>query len=353
MRIFKIALSLLLVAIVLVGAWLAKLRFDSPDLSRFDRYVLPVAPATGDFTDSDAAVTERVTVTFLGVSTVLISDGETNLMTDGFFSRPPGILRLGLAGAEVESDKGRIAAALDAAGVFDLAAVIAVHSHYDHAMDSPFVAELTDAVLVGSESTANVGRGWGLDEARILVPEPGQPLRFGAFTVTLIESRHYPLPFGESLLDKPIVEPLVQPASIFEYLEGGSFSVLVEHKIGSILIQGSAGFIPGALEGREADVVLLGIGGLGRADIEFRSDYYREIVEAVGARRVAPIHWDDFTRPLSRELVPTPRLLDDVAATMDWLAERTSAAGAELIMLPVLDKALLFESVAPETSRDE
>ncbi len=352
MRILKIAVSLLIVAVLVGGAWLAKLRFDSPDLSEFDRFLLPVVPAIRDSSDNNAAA-DRVTVTFLGVSTVLLSDGETNLMTDGFFSRPPGILRMGVAGAKVESDKGRIAAALDAAGVFDLAAVITVHSHYDHAMDSPFVAELTDAILVGSESTANVGRGWGLDEERILVPQPEQPIQFGEFTVTLIDSRHYPLPFGESLLDKPIDEPLIQPASIFEYLEGKSFSVLVEHPLGSILIQGSAGFVPGALENREADVVLLGIGGLGRAGVDYRNDYYREIVEAVGASRVAPIHWDDFTRPLSRELVPTPRLLDDVAATMDWLAERTSAAGVELIMLPVLDKALIFESVAPETSRDE
>lgn len=352
MRILKIAVSLLLVAILVGGAWLVKLRFDSPDLSEFDRFMLPVTPVTRDSSNSNAAA-DRVTVTFLGVSTVLLSDGETNLMTDGFFSRPPGILRMGVAGAEVESDKGRIAAALDAAGVFDLAAVITVHSHYDHAMDSPFVAELTDAILVGSESTANVGRGWGLDEERILVPQPEQPIQFGKFTVTLIESRHYPLPFGESLLDKPIEKPLIQPASIFEYLEGESFSVLVEHPLGSILIQGSAGFVPGALENREADVVLLGVGGLGRADVDYRNDYYREIVEAVGARRVAPIHWDDFTLPLDRELVPSPLLLDDVPATMKWLAERASTTGVEFVMLPVLDKALLFEGVPVTASSDE
>lgn len=340
-KLFIIVL-LLLIAACGLGAWLVKLRFDYPDLSPYDGYRLaqtePAAAA--------GPAPPRVTATFLGVSTVLLSDGETSLMTDGFFTRPASMLRLVIAEAKIEPDKGLIAAALDEAGVMDLAAVITVHSHYDHAMDAPFVAEITEAVLVGSESTANIGRGWGLPENRIVVPASGEKLEFGKFTVTLIESRHFPLRFGKSLLGKSIDEPLVPPASVLEYLEGGSYSVLVRHPLGSVLIQGSAGYIEGALEGYRADVVMLGIGALGPSKREYKDAYYRETVEAVGATRVIPIHWDDFTFPLSRPLRPSSRLFDDVPASLDFLVERTRIGDVELAILPVFEKVVLFEGTA-------
>ena len=63
-----------------------------------------------------------------------------------------------------------------------------------------------------------------------------------------------------------------------------------------MLVQGSAGFLPGGYRSERADVVFLGVGGLGRKEPAYRERYLREVVDAVGARRVVPIHWDDFTR---------------------------------------------------------
>ncbi len=72
----------LLVAILLLLAsgagWVAYRLKDHPSLEPFVDYVL----AAGELEPG------AVRVTFLGVSTVLISDGETALLTDGFFSRP-------------------------------------------------------------------------------------------------------------------------------------------------------------------------------------------------------------------------------------------------------------------------
>jgi hypothetical protein len=47
--------------------------------------------------------------------------------------------------------------------------------------------------------------------------------------------------------------------------------------------------------------------------------YLAETVGAVGARRLIPTHWDDFTQPLDERLTPMPlavrldRFFDDVA----------------------------------------
>ena len=91
------------------------------------------------------------------------------------------------------------------------------------------------------------------------------------------------------------------PARYADYRQGGTYSILVEHPQGRVLHHGSAGFVPGALKGRQADVVFLGV-----ALIDDLPAYLGEVVGAVGARRVVPIHWDDFTRPLDQPLQPMP-----------------------------------------------
>ncbi len=75
-----------------------------------------------------------VTVRFTGTSTLLFSDGDTQWMVDGWFSRP-GPLQLLLG--DIAPDLEAIERGLANNDIEQLAAVIPVHSHYDHAMDSP------------------------------------------------------------------------------------------------------------------------------------------------------------------------------------------------------------------------
>ena len=315
----KRALLFVLLLVAATTGWIVFRLNDRPSLAPYTRYVLPAREP----------MPPGVSVTFLGVSTILIRDGETALLTDGFFSRPP-LARVALG--KVEPDREVIARCLERAGIDRLAAIFVVHSHYDHAMDAPEVAQRTGALLVGSESTANVGRGWGLDEARLKVPRSGEPMRFGNFVVTLIRSKHFP--HGRAMGE--IAEPLVPPARAMAYREGGSYSVHVTHPEGDLLIHSSAGWAPDALAGYRADVVLLGIGLLGTRDRGYRQAYFREIVEAVGARRIIPIHYDDFTRPLDQPLLALPAFFDDVGASLRFLIEQVDGRpDLEFALLPV------------------
>jgi L-ascorbate metabolism protein UlaG (beta-lactamase superfamily) len=262
-------------------------------------------------------------VTFLGVSTLLFDDGQTAILLDGFFTRPNS-RQLFLE--KISPDKTIIKNSLRRAGIDKLAAVIVNHSHYDHAMDAPEVALQTDAVLVGSESTANVGRGWGLPEARIAVRQPNDILTFGRFTVTLLQSRHVPSYF----VGGDITAPLVPPVRASAYLEGVSFAVLIEHDGRRLLINASAGFVAGALAGRRADAVFLGIGQLGKQSPSYMAEYWREMVTASGARRVFPIHWDDFTRPIDQPLRPMPILLDDMNTSLKFLTAEGEKSGVDV-----------------------
>src|SRR5690349_9609955 len=118
-------------------AGMALPRLGRPSLEPYaDRFDVPVA-------DGPASVT------FLGVATLLIDDGETQVLTDAFFSRP-GLVRVGLR--TIAPDLQRIDACLTRAGATRVAAVAPVHSHFDHALDAAAVAERTGALLVGGSS---------------------------------------------------------------------------------------------------------------------------------------------------------------------------------------------------------
>src|ERR1700748_1384537 len=115
-----------------------RLKLGRPDLGQY-AHRFDVPPATGP-----------LGVTFLGVASLLLDDGETAVMTDGFFSRP-SLAKVALG--KIAPDPARSAAAVSRPSVDRLPAVLPVHTHYDHAMDSAVVADRTGADLVGGEST--------------------------------------------------------------------------------------------------------------------------------------------------------------------------------------------------------
>lgn len=59
-------------------------------------------------------------------------------------------------------------------GITELDDILMVHSHLDHAMDAPEVANIIGASVYGSESTTNISRRWGLSENQIKLIQDGQ-----------------------------------------------------------------------------------------------------------------------------------------------------------------------------------
>jgi L-ascorbate metabolism protein UlaG (beta-lactamase superfamily) len=315
-------LGVVLVGLLGLGAaafaWIWSVRPGLPEYTAH-RYV--AAPTAG-----------ALTATWFGVTAVLLSDGAHALFVDPFFTRPPGVLPL-LRNRAITPDEALIASSLQRAGVAKIDAVLVSHSHFDHAMDAGVVARLTGARLLGSASTANIGRGAGLPETQLHVARSGEPIEAGSFRITFVESRHAGATGGAPTGD--ITEPLRPPAAYGDYRQGGTYSILVEHAQGRVLLHGSAGFVPGLLKLRRADVVFLGI-----AIIPDLATYLAEVVDAVGARRVVPTHWDDFTRPLSEPLAPFPLMVDldgffeDTARLRPELALQTLELGVPVALFP-------------------
>ena len=286
-------------------------------------------------TDADlSAPPGSLNITWLGTATVLISDGETSLLSDGFFSRPSLI---SLACGPIEPNRKRIEQALAEYGIDSLDAVMVLHSHYDHAMDAPVVAQQTGALLMGSSSSANVARGLGLPEQQIRTVTAGEPIRIGAFKVTFLVSDHVP---QNALIDqatgmnKPITEPLTPPAWVHQWKEGESWAVMVEHDQGKILLQGSAGYRSDQLAGYQADLAMVSSVGLFRQNEQFQQEYFHETVSATGAETVVPIHWDDFFTPLTgQDTPPLPWLIEHLNGSFQSLSEPARKTGVRFMVV--------------------
>ncbi len=165
----------------------------------------------------------------LGNTNVLISDGHHSILVDGFFTRAC-LLRsiLGKAPSLEEIKK-----ALAIANVPDaLDAIIVSHSHFDHAMDAPLVATLTDADLIGSSSTKWIAAGFNqyrnrpvdfnIAEKFQLISEKGGSWSNDTFEVKLYAGEHGPAAFkwAAKLLGGLIEKPIKPPASLVKYKEG-------------------------------------------------------------------------------------------------------------------------------------
>ncbi len=300
-------------------AWIAYRLDDRPSLEALQ--IPTVSPR--------AASSAHMSITFTGVATVIIDDGQTILMTDGFFSRP-SFLRV--LATPIGPDETLINRGLSATGLSQnlqrIAAIIPVHSHYDHAMDAPVIVKKTKAVLLGSASSLNIARGQGVSDSQLQQVVLNKPYQFGAFSVTMYPSHHAPTGFTGGTVDRP----LTTPAHALRYKEGDSYAVLITHGTDRILINGSAGFVPGALKGVQADVVLLGIGTLGKLPADYQRQYWSEVVEQTGAKVVIPIHWDDFVIDTPGQLLPLPRLIDNVDQSLQTLSGFAKASHVKLQM---------------------
>ena len=292
-----------------------RLKLGRPDIARYsDRFDVP------------AAGPGALSVTWLGVATLLLDDGSSALMTDGYFSRP-GLARV--AAGKVSPSPARVDGCLARAKVSRLEAVIPVHTHIDHVLDSALVADRTGAQLVGGESAANVGRGYGLPEDRLVVAACGEPIALGAYDVTLVESHHCPPDRFPGVINAPLIPP-VQGVGV--PLRG----VVVD--AGAPPAVGPAAADPGQRRFRQAarwpatapTPSTCPSASWACSRRPYLIDYWTETVRAVGARRVILIHWDDFFRPLSKPLRALPYAGDDLDVSIRILDELAAQDGVAL-----------------------
>lgn len=336
----KLARLLVALLIALTGTLLTVIAAFSvrPDIS-----ALPSAPAS--LTEPQPG---SLRIQWLGTSSLLISDGQTRVLTDAYFSR---IDKLSSVTRPMAPDVARIDAALKASNIEKLDVIPVLHSHFDHVLDSPWVAMRTGADLAGSESSLNVGRGAGMSEQKMKRAIPGEPMRYGKFEIIFLLSDHVPQAEWIDRLtgmNETIDAPLSPPAPIDAWKEAESYTLLVRHPYGDVLIQGSAGFVEGQLDGYKADIAFVSSVGLSRQPQGYVPEYVRNTVGATGAGTVIPIHWDDFFVELDADTPALPRVMEDLHASFGLLNDELEKLGTTLTYMRPTET--IYFSKSPEQS---
>ena len=262
-------------------------------------------------------------ITFFGTTTLLFDDGKDQILFDAHFTRPSLVKYV--VGAKVKTNTRLCDKLISSHHIDRLKAIFISHTHHDHVMDAPYVAKRCGAVIYGSSSARNVAIGGGVPEDRTEVFRHGSEYSIGGYKIRILKSLHSKPTKLNDDLGVPIEEPLVQPASLRDYKEGGSYDFYVEHGGKRILIRPSFNYIEGQLDGIQADVLFLGVAGLAKADEAMETTFFAETVEKTNARLVIPVHWDNFFAPLEKPVDEMPELIEKTEYVFFKLAKYCEA----------------------------
>lgn len=278
-----------------------------------------------------AAADERVTLRWLGVAGFAIAEGDTVLLHDPYLSRP-GLWRL--LTAWYEPDESVLAPLLGpgspAPELARAQAILIGHSHFDHLGDAPWIAQQSGAQVIGSQTTVQIARAYGLPEAQAVRADPGATLRFGPFSVRVVESRHAHVLLGRVPLEGTLEAQPEAPLHALSFVLGDARWYLVTHEPSGmrILLTSSANRHAPALaalraEGITVDVLLAATQGRD-------ADFARELVAALRPRVVVPHHYESFFEALDSPDAATPSDPEDLAAFEQELAAAAAAEGVAM-----------------------
>lgn len=220
-----------------------------------------------------------ITLTYLGVAGWQLDSGDTTILTDPYFSRPADL------DGPMVSDPAAVAAHAPAKA----ALIVIGHSHVDHLLDAPAVAQRTGATLLGSASTVNVGRASGLPDTQLIAVRGGEDYAFDGYSVRVIPSLHSAIG-DKHLFGAPIAPGPTLPMRFDDYGEGGTFAYLVRIGGHQVLFLSTANFIEREVDGLRPDVAVVATGLR-----EHVFDYTCRLMRALGhPPLVYANHFDDW-----------------------------------------------------------
>jgi L-ascorbate metabolism protein UlaG (beta-lactamase superfamily) len=278
-----------------------------------------------------APASGAVTVRWLGVAGFSIQAGGTTLLFDPYLSRP-SLWRTLLWRYRPDTERlARLTGPGSPAPELASAELLLIgHSHFDHLGDAPWLAGRSGALLVGSETTVAIARGYGLPEARTRRADPGARLREGPFEIRVVESRHAPVLFGRVPLEGEVRTPPKAPIHALSFVLGDARGYLVTHRPTGlrVYVLSSADRHLPALEalreeGVEVDLLLPAMRGRD-------AGFARDLVRTLRPHRIVPHHFDDFFRGLDDPDAAAPADPEDLAAFESELRAAGEAAGVAL-----------------------
>jgi L-ascorbate metabolism protein UlaG (beta-lactamase superfamily) len=304
----------------MVNGWLRWLAFALTAL---------VAPATQG--QQNAAQPTQVILKYLGTAGWEITDGTTTVLIDPYLSRingpaPPG----GGSGHPIASDTRRAYKWTDVATA-DIAAidahiqradfVLVTHTHYDHIFDVPYIAVKTRAVVIGTESTENVMRAYGVPEEQLITVRGGEDYQFAGFSLRVIPSIHSSLDHKHYFSSATAPRGMKAPLTLEQmHPEGGTLAYLIRLSGHQILAFGGMNYIEREIAGLEPDVVLMGAGASRKEIYDYSGRLMRDLHYPT---LVLPTHWDNFLLPFEASQQPALEALQSFVREIAVASPRT------------------------------
>ncbi|MEO8976386.1 MAG: MBL fold metallo-hydrolase, partial [Casimicrobiaceae bacterium] len=156
-----------------------------------------IEKATRSRRDHTVRRKRKLRLTHFGAAAWRITDGETTLYVDPYFSRLRTVKVFGTTFPAPSDDPRPIYGYDDLLPsdtstidqhVKDANFILISHSHFNHCMDMPYIAKKTGATVIGSESTANLARASGVPNRQIVPVKGGEDYEFATVSIKVIPS---------------------------------------------------------------------------------------------------------------------------------------------------------------------
>lgn len=245
------------------------------------------------------AQNDSIHLRYFGTAGWEITDGNITVLIDPYISR----VKLG-TGPGVSADDKRETVLRSDVFVSDTLLIDSLitkadfilvhHSHFDHLADVPYIAKKTGAKVIGTETTRNILRGYGIPEEQLYPVKGGEDYQFENFSIQVIPSIHSALNDKHYIDSRTYTETPKTPLKVSEFIEGGSLMFLARFANHTVLTMASMNFVERELVGQKPDILLAGVN---RSQLGLYNYNERLLAVTNYPKIIIPSHWDNFRLP--------------------------------------------------------
>ena len=245
------------------------------------------------------AQNEPIKLRYFGTAGWEISDGDITVLIDPYITRMklgtgPGVSAEDTRKTVLRSDIFVSDTLLIDSLITKADFILVHHSHFDHLADVPYIAKKTGAKVIGTETTRNILRGYGIPEEQLYPVKGGEDYQFENFSVQVIPSIHSALNDKHYIDSRTYTETPKTPLKVSEFVEGGSLMFLARFAKHNILTMASMNFVERELVGQKPDILLAGVN---RTQLGLYKYNERLLAVTSYPKIIIPTHWDNFRLP--------------------------------------------------------